>query len=73
VRRWRSPEGDLDERRGSVLVRHGKGDKRREVGMDDWGWQQLHAWIQRRLELPSPTRHTQVGLARGDEPRTTQA
>jgi hypothetical protein len=28
-------EGDLDERRGSVLVRHGKGDKRREVGMDD--------------------------------------
>jgi len=35
VRRWRSPEGDLDERRGSVIVRHGKGDKRREVGMDD--------------------------------------
>ena len=34
-------ETDLDERRGSVLVRHGKGDKRREVGMDDWGWQQL--------------------------------
>src|SRR5437867_13184476 len=29
-------EPDLDERRGSVLVRHGKGDKRREVGMDDW-------------------------------------
>src|SRR3954452_12507352 len=45
-------ESDLDERRGSVLVRHGKGDKRREVGMDDWGWQQLHPWMQRRLELP---------------------
>src|SRR3954449_13440236 len=45
-------ESDLDERRGSVLVRHGKGDKRREVGMDDWGRQQLHPWIQRRLELP---------------------
>src|SRR3954447_9720448 len=45
-------EGDLDERRGSVLVRHGKGDKRREVGMDDWGWQQLHPWMQRRLALP---------------------
>src|SRR5213076_1275000 len=29
-------EPDLDARRGSVLVRHGKGDKRREVGMDDW-------------------------------------
>src|SRR4051795_3307203 len=45
-------ESDLDERRGSLLVRHGKGDKRREVGMDDWGWEQLHPWIQRRLELP---------------------
>ncbi len=27
-------ETDLDARRGSVLVRHGKDDKRREVGMD---------------------------------------
>src|SRR2546422_6324012 len=45
-------EGDLDERRGSVLVRHGKGDKRREVGMDDWGWQQLQPWMACRLELP---------------------
>jgi integrase len=31
-------ETDLDERRGSVLVRHGKGDRRREVGMDPWAW-----------------------------------
>ena len=30
-------ETDLDARRGAVLVRHGKGDKRREVGMDRWG------------------------------------
>jgi site-specific recombinase XerD len=45
-------ESDLDERRGSVLVRHGKGDKRREVGMDDWGWQQLAPGVQRRVELP---------------------
>src|SRR5205823_11711530 len=45
-------EPDLGERRGSVLVRHGKGDKRREVGMDDWGWQQLRPWMVRRLELP---------------------
>ena len=29
-------ETDLEERRGAILVRHGKGDKRREVGMDDW-------------------------------------
>lgn len=31
-------ENDLDERRGSVLVAHGKNDKRREVGMDAWAW-----------------------------------
>jgi site-specific recombinase XerD len=31
-------ETDLDERRGSVLIRHGKNDKRREVGMDAWAW-----------------------------------
>ncbi len=27
-------ETDLDPRRGSVLIRHGKNDKRREVGLD---------------------------------------
>jgi site-specific recombinase XerD len=31
-------ETDLDQRRGSILVRHGKNDRRREVGMDPWGW-----------------------------------
>jgi integrase len=30
-------ELDLDPRRGSVLVRSGKGGRRREVGMDNWG------------------------------------
>ena len=30
-------EHDLDHRRGSVLVRNGKGGRRREVGMDEWG------------------------------------
>ena len=34
-------EADLDARRGSLLVRRGKGGQRREVGMDDWGWEQL--------------------------------
>jgi integrase len=34
-------EGDLDHRRGSLLVRRGKGGRRREVGMDAWGWEQL--------------------------------
>jgi site-specific recombinase XerC len=32
-------ETDMDARRGAVLIRHGKGDKRREVGMDAWAWE----------------------------------
>ncbi|MDX6620858.1 MAG: integrase/recombinase XerD [Gaiellales bacterium] len=45
-------ESDLDERRGALLVRHGKGGKRREVGMDDWGWEQLRPWTAQRTALP---------------------
>ena len=41
-------EGDLDPRRGSLLVRRGKGGRRREVGMDDWAWEQLEPWLQAR-------------------------
>jgi integrase len=53
-------EADLDHRRGALLVRRGKGGRRREVGMDAWGWEELQPW----LELPvgplfwsSPVRH----------------
>jgi site-specific recombinase XerD len=45
-------EHDLDERRGSILVHNGKGGRRREVGMDDWGWEQLRPWLAARTELP---------------------
>ena len=45
-------ESDLDARRGAVLVRRGKGGRRREVGMDDWAWQELQPWLASRLELP---------------------
>ena len=45
-------EADLDARRGSLLVRRGKGGRRREVGMDDWAWEQLEPWLQARLKLP---------------------
>jgi site-specific recombinase XerD len=45
-------ERDLDPRRGSLLVRNGKGGRRREIGMDPWGWEQLHPWLAARLELP---------------------
>jgi site-specific recombinase XerD len=41
-------EHDLDDRRGSILVRSGKGGRRREVGMDEWGWEQLHPWLNAR-------------------------
>jgi integrase len=45
-------ETDIDERRGSLLVRHGKGNKRREAGMDQVGFEQLGAWLAHRVLLP---------------------
>jgi integrase len=34
-------EQDLDQRRGSLSVRRGKGGRRREIGMHAPGWEQL--------------------------------
>ena len=45
-------ESDLDAHRGAVLVRRGKGGKRREVGMDRWAWEQLEPWLAVRARLP---------------------
>ena len=45
-------ESDLDAKTGSVLVRAGKGGKRRMVGMDEWGWEHVARWTERRVELP---------------------
>ena len=45
-------EADLDARRGSLLVRRGKGGRRREVGMDDWAFEQLAPWLKARVQLP---------------------
>lgn len=45
-------ETDLDVSRGAVLVRRGKGGRRREVGMDRWAWSQLEPWIAARRQLP---------------------
>ena len=45
-------ESDLDPIRGAILIRHGKGGKRREVGMDRWAWEQLGPWLQLRAALP---------------------
>ena len=41
-------ESDLDPVRGAILVRRGKGGKRREVGMDRWAWEQLKLWLELR-------------------------
>jgi site-specific recombinase XerC len=45
-------ETDLDPKTGSVLVRAGKGGKRRMVGMDDWGWEHVGRWTEHRIKLP---------------------
>ena len=45
-------ENDLEIARGSVVVRRGKGGRRREVGMDGCAWEQLRPWLETRLSLP---------------------
>jgi site-specific recombinase XerD len=45
-------ETDLGASRGAVLVRRGKGGRRREVGMDRWAWAQLEPWMDVRRQLP---------------------
>jgi site-specific recombinase XerD len=70
-------EADLDHRRGALLVRRGKGGRRREVGMDQWGWDELHPWLELRVEFPvgplfcvingsTPRRHWSSAAARAD-------
>ena len=46
-------ETDLDRASGGILVRRGKGGKRRQVGMDSWAWEQLTPWLEARAELPA--------------------
>jgi integrase/recombinase XerD len=49
-----------------VLVRRGKGGRRREVGMDDWAWEQLQPWLTARLQFPvGPLFCVIVGPTRG--------
>src|SRR5207302_9408624 len=59
-------ETDLDAKTGSVLVRSGKGGKRRTVGMDDWGWERVARWTEHRVQLPiGPLFWILAGLTRG--------
>src|SRR3954454_13632664 len=59
-------EADLDPRRGAVLVRRGKGGRRREVGMDDWAWEQLAPWLADRGKLPIGPPSASPPAPRGD-------
>ena len=43
---------DLDPRRGSVLVRRGKGGRRREIGMDVRGFEHIQPWLDARRRMP---------------------
>ena len=45
-------ETDLNERHGSLLIRRGKGDRRREMGMDPWPRSVLAGWTTDRISLP---------------------
>ena len=45
-------ELNLDPRRGSVLVRCGKGGRRREIGMDVWGFERMQPWLEARQKMP---------------------
>jgi site-specific recombinase XerD len=45
-------ESDLGPEKGSVLVRAGKGGKRRMVGIDDLGWEHVAGWTEHRVQLP---------------------
>ena len=59
-------ESDLDPRRGSILIKHGKGDRRREVGMDAWAWSAIQPWLAERAKLPAgPLFCVIVGPTRG--------
>jgi site-specific recombinase XerD len=59
-------ETDPDARRGSILVRRGKDDRRREVGVGPWGWSALAPWLDERAQLPvGPLFCVIVGPTRG--------
>jgi site-specific recombinase XerD len=45
-------ESDMHHEDGSIVVRRGKGGKRRVSMMDPWGWKQIEPWLEARKSLP---------------------
>jgi integrase len=71
-------EADLDPRRGSLLVRRGKGGRRREVGMDDWAWEAARALAPGARRAPGRTavlrrQRRDAGTTVGGRRRTLRA
>jgi integrase len=66
-------ESDLDRNRGPILVTREKGGKRREVGIDAWGLQQLDPWLRTREQMPvgalSASSMDRVAVDLGRRPR----
>jgi integrase len=48
-------ENDLDESSGTIIIRHGKGDKTATIKMAAWAWPFLNEWRDIRTTLPDPT------------------
>jgi integrase len=46
-------EHDLDRQLSSILIRRGKGGRRRVVGIDRWAWDYLDPWLDIRQGLPA--------------------
>jgi site-specific recombinase XerD len=67
-------ETDLEAERGAILVRRGKGGKRREVGMDRWAFAQLQPWLEvRRTLAVGPLRCVLHGHSAGRPWQTSAA
>lgn len=59
-------ETDVDPARGSVLIGHGTGETRREVGIDDGGCEHVNRWLEPRV---LPCGRSAVLLHRWPHPR----
>lgn len=46
-------ESDLSRPDRAIIVRRGKGGKRRAVLMDAWGWAELELWLEQRASVRS--------------------